>query len=308
MAFNLNRFDLTTLRLFVAAVDSGSLTAGAERLGLSLAAASKRVAELESHVGTPLLERSKRGVVPSAAGRTLLPHAMEMVARLEQLALAMSDVRFGMAGHLRLWANTSAFGGFLPALLAAYGRVHPSVVLDLEDAISEDAVRGVARGAAELAVIGENTAAVGLHTLVCDVDELVLLMPPGHPLAPADPRQSVGLSDLLDHDLVAFGRTTSLTRQLAAAAETVQRPLRLRAQVRSFDAMGRMVAAGLGLAVLPRQGALPYAHALGLLIAPLHGMQTERRLLLAMRDRNALSPAASAMVQMAQTRLGQICE
>ena len=305
MPFNLNRFDLTTIRLFVAAVDSGSLTAGAERLGLSLAAASKRVAELESHVGTTLLERSKRGVVPSPAGHTLLPHAVEMVARLEQLALAMSDVRFGVAGHLRLWANTSAFGGFLPALLAAYGKVHPGVVLDLEDAISEDAVRGVARGAAELAVIGENTAVVGLHTLVCDVDELVLLLPPGHALVPAGLRKAVALTDLLDHDLVAFGRTTSLTRQLAAAAETLQRPLRLRAQVRSFDAMGRMVAAGLGLAVLPRQGALPYAHALGLVIAPLQGLQTERRLLMAMRDRNALSPAASALVQMAQARLCQ---
>ena len=303
MPFNLNRFDLTTIRLFVAAVDSGSLTAGAERLGLSLAAASKRVAELESHVGTTLLERSKRGVVPSPAGQTLLPHAVEMVARLEQLALAMSDVRFGVAGHLRLWANTSAFGGFLPALLAAYGKVHPGVVLDLEDAISEDAVRGVVRGAAELAVIGENTAVAGLHTLVCDVDELVLLLPPGHALVPAGLRKAVALTDLLDHDLVAFGRTTSLTRQLAAAAETLQRPLRLRAQVRSFDAMGRMVAAGLGLAVLPRQGALPYAHALGLVIAPLQGLQTERRLLMAMRDRNALSPAASALVQMAQARL-----
>lgn len=304
MAFNLNRFDLTTLRLFVAAVDSGSLTAGAERLGLSLAAASKRVAELESHIGTPLLERSKRGVVPSSAGRTLLPHAVEMVARLEQMALAMSDVRVGMAGHLRLWANTSAFGGFLPALLASYGKAHPGVVLDLEDAISEDAVRGVARGAAELAVIGENTASDGLQTMVCDVDELVLLLPPGHVLAPAGAGQAVALTDLLDHDLVAFGRATSLTRQLAGAAEAVQRPLRLRAQVRSFDAMGRMVAAGLGLAVLPRKGALPYAHALGLLIVPLSGMRTERRLLLAMRDRSALSPAAAALLRMALDRLG----
>ena len=164
---------------------------------------------------------------------------------------------------------------------------------------SEDAVRGVARGTAELAVIGENTAAVGLHTRVCDVDERVLLVPPGHPLAPADARQAVGLSDLLNHGLVAFGRTTPLTRQLAAAAETVQRPLRLRAQVRSLDAMGRRLAAGQGLAVLPRRGALPYAHAharaLGLRTAPLHGMQTER-LLLALRNHQAPSPAASALV------------
>ncbi len=302
MSFNLNRLDLTTLRLFVAAVDAGSLTAGAERLGLSLAAASKRVAELESHIGTPLLERSKRGVVPTGAGSTLLPHAVEMVARLEQMALALDDVRAGVAGHLRLWANTSAFGGFLPALLAGFAKVHPGVVLDLEDAISEDAVRGVLRGAAELAVIGENTAAEGLQTVVCDVDELVLLLPPGHPLVPR-PGDAVALAELLAHDLIAFGRSTSLTRQLADAAQAVHQPLRLRAQVRSFDAMGRMVAAGLGLAVLPRRGAVPYAHALGLVIAPLQGMNAQRRLLMAMRDRAGLSAAAAALVQMAQARL-----
>ena len=321
MAFNLNRFDLTTLRLYVAAVDAGSLTAGAERLGLSLAAASKRVAELESHLEAPLLERSKRGVVPTAAGRALLPHALEMVARLAQLALAMSDVRAGLGGHLRLWANTSAFGGFLPALLAAYGKAYPSVLLDLQDAISEDAVRGVLRGAAELAVIGENTAAEGLHTLVCDVDELVLLLPLGHALARPVARPvaavtgeraaqaalttnsaSVALTDLLEHDLVVFGRSTSLTRQLASAAEQVQRPLRVRAQVRSFDAMCRMVAAGLGLAVLPRKGAAPYAQALGLHIASLHGMPTERRLLLAMRQAQGLTPAAQALVVMVQSQ------
>ena len=296
MSFNLNRFDLVTLRLYVAAVETGSLTAGAERLGLSLAAASKRVAELESHVGAPLLQRSKRGVVPTAAGSTLLPHAAEMVARLEQLALAMSDVRGGTAGHLRLWANTSAFGGFLPALLAAYAQAHPNVVLDLEDAISEDAVRAVIRGAAELAVIGENTPAEGLQTMVCDVDELVLLLPAGHPLRPPHASQAVALDDLLQHDMVAFARTTSLTRQLASAAESLQRPLRVRAQVRSFDAMCRMVAAGLGLAVLPRKGAAPYLQALGLQVVSLSGMRTERRLLMAMRDRERLSPAAQALL------------
>jgi DNA-binding transcriptional LysR family regulator len=158
MAFNLSRFDLITLRLFVAAVEHGSLTAGAERLGISLAAASKRIAELEAHVGVPLLARSKRGVVPSDAGATLLPHATEMVARLAQLALAMSELQGGTAGQLRLWANTSAFGGFLPALLAAYVRQYPQVRLDLEDVISEDAVRGVQRGAVELGIVGDNVA------------------------------------------------------------------------------------------------------------------------------------------------------
>ncbi len=297
-SINLNRFDLATLRLYVAAVRLGSLTAGAARQDLSLAAASKRIAELESHVGTALLERSKRGVVPTAAGRVLLPHAVEMVARLEQLALAMGDVRGGTAGHLRLWANTSAFGGFLPELLAAFARAHPNVVLDLEDAISEEAVHAVVRGAAELAVIGENTPAEGLQTAVCHVDELLLLLRPDHPLVRGAASGPVPLPDLLEHDLVAFARPTSLTRQLAAEADALQRPLRIRAQVRSFDAMGRMVAAGLGIAVLPREGALPYARTFGLLAVPVSGMRTERRLLWAMRDRDALSPAARALVGM----------
>lgn len=299
MTINLHRFDLVTLRLYVAAVDSGSLTAGAERVELSLAAASKRIAELELHVGAPLLERGPRGVVPTTAGLALLPHAMDLVARLEQLALAMGDVKSGAGGHLRLWANTSAFGGFLPQLLADYARAHPRVVIDLQDVISEEAVRGVARGAAELGVVGDNTATEGLESLVAHVDELVLLLPPGHALVPAAGAR-VALADVLDHDLVAFARSTSLTRQLAAAAEALHRPLRIRAQVRSFDAMGRMVAAGLGLAVLPRQGASPYAQALGLVIAPLAGLRTERRLLLVMRERAALSAPAEALVRLVE--------
>lgn len=298
MTINLGRFDLTTLRLYVSAVHDGSLTAGAERIGVSLAAASKRIAELEGHVGSPLLERSKRGVAPTAAGRILLPHAVEMVARLEQLALAMGDVRGGTTGHLRLWANTSAFGGFLPALLGRFSKAHPGVVLDLEDAISEDAVHAVARGAAELAVIGGNTPAEGLQTQVCHVDQLVLLLPTGHPLVPPRPREAVELADVLAYDLVAFARPTSLTRQLAADAAALQLPLRIRAQVRSFDAMGRMVAAGLGLAVLPREGTVPYARSFGLIVAPLKGMRTERHLMWAMRDMAGLSPAAKALLAM----------
>lgn len=297
-SINLARFDLTTLRLLVASAGEGSLTAGAARMGVSLAAASKRIAELESHVGVPLLERSKRGVVPTAAGRVLMPHAMEMVARLEQLALAASDVRRGRGGHLRLWANTSAFGGFLPALLGQFSRAHPTVAIDLEDAISEDAVRAVARGAAELAVIGENVPAEGLRLEVCHVDELVLLAPTGHPLSRRGARAPVPLADVLDHDLVTFARPTSLTRQLAADADALRRPLRIRVQVRSFDAMARMVAAGLGVAILPRDGARPLLRAFGLSVAALSGMRVERRLLWAMRDADALTPAARALVAM----------
>ena len=299
-AINLSRFDLATLRLFVMTVETGSLTAGAERFGISLAAASKRMAELEAHVGNALLARSKRGVVPTPAGQTLHRHAIELVARLEQLAVAMDDYRRGAQGHLRLWANTSAFGGFLPDLLAAYSTAHPDVRIDLEDVSSEDGARAVATGAAELAVIGENTPVEGLQTMVCDTDELMLIVPVGHALAGT---KSVPFVQALDHDFVALGRATSLTRQVSAAAESAGRTLRIRVQVRSFDAMCRMVAAGLGVAILPRAGAAPHAAAMGLQLVRLDGVWTQRRLLLAMRDRNALSGPARAFVEMIEQQV-----
>jgi len=188
-------------------------------------------------------------------------------------------------------------------LLGEFSRTHPQVMLDLEDAISEDAVRAVAQGAAELGVIGDNVPASGLQTRVCHVDELVLMMPASHALAQRAAPRPVPIAQVLAHDLVAFSRRTSLTRQLAEAAERLQRPLRIHAQVRSFDAMGRMVAAGLGLAVLPREGAIPYAHAFKLVLAPLADIRTERPLLWVMRDADQLSAPARALVAMADRAL-----
>ena len=174
---NLNRFDLVSLRLFVAVVDAGSLTAGADRFGISLAAASKRIAELEQHCGTPLLQRGQRGVTATADGQTLHRHAIEVIARLEQLAQAVDDFHSGATGHLRLCANPSAFGGFLPGVLAEYAVRFPKVTIDLDDALSEQGIRAVQKGLAELAVIGDNVPCEGLETIVCNVDHLVLLAP-----------------------------------------------------------------------------------------------------------------------------------
>ena len=291
---NLNRFDLVSLRLFVAAVDAGSLTAGAEHFGISLAAASRRIAELEHHCGKALLQRSQRGVTATTEGQAVHRHAIELVANLERLALAVEDMQATAGGVLRLCANPSALGGFLPAVLAAYAARHPDVRIDLQDTLSEDAVRAVSTGAAELAVIGDNTPREGLEAFVCDVDDVVLMTPAGHPLAGAAP---VSFERALDYDFVSLSRTASLTRKISAAAEANGRNLRIRVQARSFDAMCRMVAAGLGLTVLPRAGASMYADALGLKVMSLEGLDVRRRLLLAMRSRAALSPAAVALVE-----------
>ena len=123
----------------------------------------------------------------------------------------------------------------------------------------------------------------------------MLIAPAAHPLAEST---STALDRALDHDFVTLARTASLTRKVSAAAEAAGRILRIRVQVRSFDAMSRMVAAGLGLAILPRAGAALYADALKLRIVNLEGLDVRRRLVVAMRSRAALSPAAHAFVEM----------
>jgi DNA-binding transcriptional LysR family regulator len=301
-SINLSRFDLISLRLFVAAVDGGSLTAGADHFGISVAAASKRIAELEAHVGSTLLARSKRGVVPTAAGQTLLQHAAEIIAGLEQLALAMEDLRHGAGGHLRLWANPSAFAGFLPRLLADYLETYPKVAIDLEETLSHDAVLAVARGGAELAIIGGNTPADGLESFVCDLDELVLLLPAGHPLARMT---TIDIETALSLDLVGLNRVTSLMRQVATAAESIGQRLKIRVQVRNFDAVCRMVSVGIGAAIVPRAAGAPHLTSLGLAMIRLTGMSTERRLLLVMRKRTSLSPAAQAFVALAEQHMAR---
>lgn len=290
---NLNRFDLMSLRLFVSVVNLGSLTHGAKEFGISLAAASKRISELETHVGQVLLVRGKKGVVPSAAGQAMYRHSVELVGRLAQLSHAMADFHQGAYGHLRIWANPSAFANFLPHMMSLMSKHHPQIRMELEDVLSHEVVRTVINGGAELGVIAENTPSEGLQTLLCEEDELVLITPAQHPL---HGEQAVRLQDILSHDLVGMNTSTSLMRQINGQASLSGQTARLRVQVRGFDTMCKMVAAGVGVAILPHLSALPLAPALGLKIQRIEGEWVRRRLYLAMRDQQQLSVAAQAFV------------
>lgn len=289
------RFDLITLRLFKAAVDGGSLTVSAQRHGVSLAAASKRISELEAYIGTRLLVRSKNGVQPTVAGHTLYRHALAVTAGVEQLAMAMGDFSRGTDEHLRLWGNTSSFSGFLVPVLARYARAYPDTKFDLEDALSEETVVAVSEGRAELGVVGGNTPLGPLESILCHVDQLVVVVPGDHPLANGKP---ITLEACLGFDLITLHRKTSLLRQVSDIAEHLGKPLAIRAQVKNFDAMCRMVSAGLGIAILPRMAANPHLRTFGLVALTVPDMPSERRLVLVMRDRQNLSRAAQRMVEL----------
>ena len=113
------RMDLADLRLFIAIVDSGSITGGAAMAHLALASASERVRKLEAEVGVPLLQRHARGVTLTEAGEVLARHARPLLEQQQRLRQAMSAFARGQQGTLRLFANTSAMSAFLPGKLAS---------------------------------------------------------------------------------------------------------------------------------------------------------------------------------------------
>ena len=114
----------------------------------------------------------------------------------------------------------------------------------------------------------------------------MLGVPSGHPLAK---RKKVAFAEAVDYDFVSLTQSTSLAQRLELESGHLSKPLRLRIHVRSFDAMCQMVAAGLGIAVLPVAAAQPLGQALGLRLIELSDTWVERELLLGARDLNALA-------------------
>lgn len=258
---NLHRLDLFSLSLFLLVARSGSISKGADLASLATGAASKRISDLEVAVGAPLLERHSRGVTLTIAGRALQVHAQRILGNVDQLEAELSDYAEGVVGVVRLWANTSAVTQFLPADVATFISRNPGIRIELEEEDSAEIVLAVLDGRADFGILADRTPTLGLQTMTYRRDKLALVAPRGHPLAR---RRVVRFADALQYDIVSLSKGTSLAKRLQSEADALGRRLKQRISVRSFDAMCRMVAAGMGVAVLPRDAVVPLLTALNL--------------------------------------------
>ena len=277
-SYNLARFDLVSIRLAVACAQTGSLTAAARDSHLALAAASRRIRELELALGDPLFERHARGLLPTAAGRVFVKHGLTLLQTMDQLGAELSDLRRGIARHIRLCASSAAISQFLPPLLARYGELHPQVHVDLEEQVSEAVVATLREGRADVAIFVEGPDTGGLETRLFRHDELVLVLPAKHRLVAKSP---LAFADALDEEWISLTAGAAMLQKQQQAALAANRPLKLRMQVRSFDAVCHMVASGLGLAILPKGASLPILKAMKLSWRPLADTWAQRRLLVA---------------------------
>ena len=288
------RYDLTDLRLFCDVADAGSITAGAEKSALALAAASTRIRGMEEALGAPLLIRSRQGVRPTEAGRTLLRHARTMLAQSARLREDLSAFAGGFSGEVRLLANTNALTEFLPEALSAFLADHPQISVDLEERLSDEIVGLVAEGAADVGIVAGTVDVGALATYPFRSDRFVVVTAKGHPLAG---REGVSFAQVLDYDQVGLERSSSLQRFLAAKAAREGKPLRLRVQLRSFDAVCRLVECGVGVGVVPATTAARAVKTMALAVTDLSDDWAIRELTIVVRAGVDLRPYAKALVE-----------
>ncbi|OLF55565.1 LysR family transcriptional regulator [Pseudomonas chlororaphis] len=290
----IRRLDLITLQLFVAVHQEGTLTRAASREAIAVSAASKRLMELEEALGISLFVRQAKGMTLTPAGETLLHHARQMLFNVEKMGLELGEHSHGVRGYVRMLANLSAIIQFLPEDLRAFSALHSQVKTDLEERPSNGVVQGVLDGVADLGICSSDTDTKGLRSVPYRRDKLVVLMRPDHPLAS---RGELAFDDTLDSDYVGLHAASSINMRTHAAARAAGKVLRLRIHVPGFDAMCRMVQAGMGIGILPAGAFELFGRALGLHAVRLNDDWSERLLILVVRDEAALSPVSRLLFE-----------
>lgn len=287
-------FDLADLRLFIHIAESPSLTQAAKRAHLSLAAVSVRIKALENQLNTRLLYRDSRGVEITPAGQRLLQHARVIMRQVDHLKHDFQEQADGDAGHIRIFANTTAVTEFMPDILARFLAGHPGVTVDLQERLTRDIVRGVLDGTTDLGIVAGPVDAPELQTIHFSTDRLVLVVPNGHPLQDQD---KVKLADAVRYPFITMHEGSTLVAFLRDQLERIGQRLPQRIQLYSFDSICRMVQAGVGVGVIPDSAARRYGAEMKLRVVELDEPWVVRERKLLVRDVDALPGCARELIE-----------
>jgi DNA-binding transcriptional LysR family regulator len=287
--------DLKTLRLLVAVVDAGNMKDAAALEHIEPSAISKRIAQLEDALGTPVLVRGRKGATPTPAGRALLEHARTLLFTLERIEADMAAFKGGIKGQVRVVASASAIAESLLDDLSQFMRepAHADIKVDIEERFSKDIVAMVRDGVVSLGVCWENIDFRGLESRPYRRDELSLAVPVDHPLTRRD---AVWFEETLDFEHVGLSPSTAVYTMLHLAAAKAGRSLSYRVVVSNFDAAFRVVGAGLGISVVPREVAGIYVSAEQVRLVPLLNDWAQRRFAICYRRQGDLTPAAERLL------------
>lgn len=250
------RIDPYSLRLFVAVARERSLARAAAKEHIAASALSRRIANLERAFGVPLIVRTPRGIDLTDAGRMALDRGAKFEEDLRLLARDLQAHTGQVKGIVRLFANPSAVIGFLPERLKRFRAKYPLVEIALEERMSEDVVRACLDDSADIGVGVGKEVPSGVESWHFAHDPLMVVLPRRHALRR---KSSVSYAEVLAHPLITIQSGGALDRLLRERAREAHLPLKIGVSVSSFDAVCRMVQAGLGIAIVPTSAASAYA-------------------------------------------------
>lgn len=246
--------DVRRLRVLRAVVESGSISAAAAQLAYTPSAVSQQIAALERETGTVLFERAGRGLRATEAARLLCEHAVTVMAAIENAEEALSALRAGKIGRIRVGAFATAGAALVPGALAAFQRAHPNVLIDLATVEADDAIAGLRNGTIDVVVtirhadgtVPESEDLVFEHLLD---DPFRVVLARTHPLAGA---ARVDLASLADERWIAISSSPGYCQAVVdqACARAGYRP-RYALDAEDYGTAQGFVAAGLGVALVP---------------------------------------------------------
>ena len=282
--------DIAALQAFVAVAESGSFSVASERLFLTQPAISKRIALLESELGTRLFDRIGRGVSLTESGHALLPRARHILLEVEDSRREISNLSGQIAGRLRVGTSHHIGLHRLPPVLRRYSASYPEVELDLHFMDSEDACRAVLHGDLELGVVTlPLDSPAELQTRLIWPDPLDFIVNPEHPLvaeaAPIDPAR------LCEHPAILPAPGTYTREVIEQAFQPLGLSIAIRMGTNYLETIKMMVSVGLGWSVLPHTMLSDE-----LRVLKVSNIQLSRRLGTVWHGGRTLSNAAQAML------------
>lgn len=277
--------DPISLRMFISACEEKSMARAAERECVAASVVSKRLAALESQLGVTLLERSRTGLTITPSGELLILQAREILDRMERAILDIQDFNLGVSGHVRVLASMSVLSEFLSDDVAGFLADRQSIKVSLEERVSNDIISGIQQGIADIGVCWDAVDTLGLATRPYRSDQICVAVPATHHLSKFT---QIAYEDTLAYDQVEILAGSIVQSTLKQSAALAGKTVRNRVQVTTFQSACHNVAAGLGLAIVPREGAEIYSRLLGLKLIPLKDSWSRRQFMICAKDFSSL--------------------
>jgi len=288
--------ELYELETFVAVVEEGSFSRGAQRLHRTQPAVSQTIRRLEEDLGEVLFDRSSRQGQLTDAGVLLREYAQKLLNLRGEVRAALTELRSAERGRLSIAANEFTSLYLLP-LLHEFRRACPMVHISVMRSLASRVPEAVLSHGVELGMLSFMPEDLELRSVVVATDELAFVVHPRHPLAGA---RKVGIRELGAQSFVAHHVPSPYRAKVLATFQRHRTPLHMDVELPTLEAIRKFVAMGNGVALVPAvcvQGDLDRGE---LVRVPVPELQFERKIRIVYRRKASLSHAARAFLKVAE--------